>query len=640
MTRTFVSSCVVAAALAAATSPAYAQAPLNPPGGSALVINRNSGMCVQIAAANAGVGAATAQNTCRDMSLQQWRFNAVGSAYRIVNAASGMCLAARTVDGPAVTQVPCNGETSQSWTLRASGAWAEIVSVASGECLDVTGGSIDGAASVTRASCNGQKNSQKWTLSPKLNVSIWSNRISLPLVPAAASTLRNGKILLWSAYDKFSFGGDRGKTFTTIFDPQTGTSSSMMISNTAHDMFCPGTAVLTDGRILVNGGSSSAKTSIYDPEANTWTTGDAMNVPRGYQGDTVLPNGDVFTVGGSWSGGTGNKTGEVWNAARGWRKLPKVNGDDLAGNDPKGLYRSDNHMWLFAWSNDHVLKAGPSAEMHWIDVRGDGAIASAGARGDDVYAQNGNVVMYASDKLLKLGGAPAYENVQASDAAYVIDFSRGPGAPASVTKQKPMQFPRAFANAVPLPNGQVVVVGGQNVPVPFTDNKSAMIPELWTPEDGSFTRLAVMTVPRNYHSVAVLMLDGRVFVGGGGLCGTNCPANHPDAEILTPPYLLTASGARASRPTIQSAPATASPTGAFTVKTNVPVRTFAIVRLGAVTHSVNNDQRRLAVDSTSTDGLTHQIRLPQTSALVKGDWMLFAMTAAGVPSVAKIVRIQ
>eukprot|EP00542_Grammatophora_oceanica_P000419 CAMPEP_0194060170 /NCGR_PEP_ID=MMETSP0009_2-20130614/71100_1 /TAXON_ID=210454 /ORGANISM="Grammatophora oceanica, Strain CCMP 410" /LENGTH=44 /DNA_ID= /DNA_START= /DNA_END= /DNA_ORIENTATION= len=44
-----------------------------------------------------------------------------------------------------------------------------------------------------------------------------------------------------------------------------------------------------------------------------------------------------------------------------------------------------------------------------------------------------------------------------------------------------------------------------------------------------------MTVPRTYHSVAVLMRDGRVWAAGGGLCANFCTggpeSNHPDAEI-------------------------------------------------------------------------------------------------------------
>jgi hypothetical protein len=41
-----------------------------------------------------------------------------------------------------------------------------------------------------------------------------------------------------------------------------------------------------------------------------------MNIPRGYQANTLLRDGSVLTLGGSWSGGVGNKHGEVWTAAR------------------------------------------------------------------------------------------------------------------------------------------------------------------------------------------------------------------------------------------------------------------------------------------------------------------------------------
>ncbi len=50
--------------------------------------------------------------------------------------------------------------------------------------------------------------------------------------------------------------------------------------------------------------------------------------------------------------------------------------------------------------------------------------------------------------------------------------------------------------------------------------------------------------PRNYHSVAVLLPDGTVFSGGGGLCGS-CATNHPDGQIFCPPYLFNADGSPA-----------------------------------------------------------------------------------------------
>lgn len=58
-----------------------------------------------------------------------------------------------------------------------------------------------------------------------------------------------------------------------------------------------------------------------------------------------------------------------------------------------------------------------------------------------------------------------------------------------------------------------------------------VLAELWNRRTEQWTSMAPMGAPRTYHSVAVLMPDGRVFSGGGGLCGqeTNgcaieCPA--------------------------------------------------------------------------------------------------------------------
>ena len=447
----------------------------------------------------------------------------------------------------------------------------------------------------------------------------------------------DGRILLWSGSDRFELA-DGGRTYTSVFDPTTLVATERLVSETGHDMFCSGTSNLPDGKLLISGGTNSEKTSIYDTSSGSWIAAADMSIPRGYQANTVLQDGSVFTYGGSWSGGLGEKHAEVWTAATGWRRLSGVPVDPALGVDPGGIFRADNHMWLFAMGNGRVLHAGPSANMNWIDIQGNGAIMPAGTRGDDDYSQNGNAIMYDIGKILKVGGAPAYEELPASPSAYVIDANAG----ISVRRVASMAYSRTFSNAVVLPNGQVLVIGGQTIGRPFSDDNSILVPELWDPRTETFEPLPPMAVGRNYHSVALLLPDARVLSGGGGMCGAGCPGNHPDVQILTPHYLLNDDGTPARRPIIELAPASAIHGATLSVRTDSPVASFVLVRSSSVTHSVNNDQRRIPLQFSLTHAAanTYAVNVPGNPGIaLPGYYMLFAMSAAGVPSVATLIRI-
>ena len=185
--------------------------------------------------------------------------------------------------------------------------------------------------------------------------------------------------------------------------------------------------------------------------------------------------------------------------------------------------------------------------MNWITTTGNGSITGAGDRSDSADAMNGNAAMYDVGKILTLGGATAYQDddsavdTQATNRAYTIDISGGPTQPVVFARTSDMAYARAFSNSVVLPDGKVLVVGGQQHPQTFTDTGAVLSPELWDPATGNFTVMAPQAIPRNYHSVAVLLPDGRVFSGGGGLCGT-CSTNHPDGQIYSPPYLFNPDG--------------------------------------------------------------------------------------------------
>lgn len=418
-----------------------------------------------------------------------------------------------------------------------------------GSSVSAAGISLMGAPDVESAAVKSAVQAQALSTSPSV-VGKWGPVIGFPLVPAAAALLPGNKLLAWSADENLNFGVAHGVTQTAILNLTTGQVTRVTVTSTHHDMFCPGIAILANGDIMVTGGLSNKQTSIYDPRTNSWTAGPPMNIARGYQGMTLLSTGQAFILGGSWSGGLGGKLGEVWSPAGGWRELPGVPATPMYSADPQGVYRADNHGWFIATSGGRVLQAGPSKHMNWITTSGPGSIkpaGPAGRRGTSADAMNGNAVYYDTDKIITIGGAPAYQNSSATNRAYEINVSTGA---AKVTQVGSMHYPRTFANSVVLPDGQVVTIGGQTYGVPFSDHNSVLNPEFWNPGTGKFAVMAREAAPRNYHSVAILLPDGRVFSGGGGLCGS-CATNHPDGQIFSPPYLFNANGTLRARPADQ-----------------------------------------------------------------------------------------
>jgi len=152
---------------------------------------------------------------------------------------------------------------------------------------------------------------------------VWGPPIELPLVPVAAANLPDGRVLLWSAWAKDDWDNSVPKTQTAIWDPETNAVTEREVSETGHDMFCPGIANMPDGRILVSGGSSNKETSIYDPATGDWGDAPDMNQGRGYQTTVTLADGNAFTFGGSWNGGDNSKYGEIWTGDR-WEPLNDI----------------------------------------------------------------------------------------------------------------------------------------------------------------------------------------------------------------------------------------------------------------------------------------------------------------------------
>ena len=96
------------------------------------------------------------------------------------------------------------------------------------------------------------------------------------------------------------------------------------------------------------------------------------------------------------------------------------------------------------------------------------------------------------------------------DNVDIVDFK---AAQPRFAASAPLNLPRLHLNAVLLPDRTVFVTGGslKQEDVPLARLQS----EIYDPVKDEWTLTAGCTVPRLYHSTALLSPDGRVVAAGG-----------------------------------------------------------------------------------------------------------------------------
>ncbi|MEM7126592.1 MAG: putative Ig domain-containing protein, partial [Chloroflexota bacterium] len=461
----------------------------------------------------------------------------------------------------------------------------------------------------------------------------WGNLISWPHVPVSAAHLPDGRILTWASNDRDSFPSNQPEqTYTATWDPQTGQFQEFF--HNSHDMFCASQGMLEDGRLFVNGGRNfgdSPWTSIFDYRTNTWTKLENMHKGRWYPTSLVMPGDKVFTA----LGTGGDQYPELWEPGESWTLQTGIN---LTGPVLNYTGHYENLWWpyLSLASDGRLLHAGPTPRMHWINPLGNGTIQQTGPEITDWYPKHAGVVLYDEAKLLMAGGAMSGGVFTATNKSMTIDLS---GGTPQVTTIPPMQFARKFHNAVTLPNGEVLVVGGNTSGIKFSDAGTILTPEIWNPQINSWRSMNDMASPRNYHSIAMLLQDGRVLSAGGGLCG--CAADHQDGQVFSPPYLFDANGTPATRPAITNAPTTASVGEQISVQATAGLQGFNLIKLSSTTHAVDTDQRFLPLPFSESPAGQYQLTLHHNvNVMTPGYWMLFGLDSQGVPSVASVIQIE
>ncbi len=586
----------------------------------ASVQSAHSGKCMTVSGASQANGANVEQQDCDGSSHQTINFNLVPGEtdiYTLTFAHSSQCadvFGGSIDDGATLIQWPCHGGNNQKFELDALGndEYA-LIAQHSGKVAGVEASSTANGADIIQWPWNNTAN-QKWRIVNTAQTSPaesgeWSNVINWPHIPVSVANLPDGRIMTWASNEITSFPVQDQFTHSTIFNPVT--NSFQTTNNPRHDMFCAGTSMLEDGSILAAGGNPQlTHTSRFNPSSSSWEAAPFLNQQRWYSSNLILPSGKVFAT---FAKGA-NFEPEIFTPEGGWTNLPGASMANLFNEQNAVNGGAVNNSTTAQWyaymhvaPDGRVFHPGPTETMHWFDTNGTGGVENAGQRlGGDRHRQFGISIMYDVGKLLVAGGNDIRLNPPSTATAMTIDIN---GAAPVVTPIADMQFARVFHDAVVLPTGEVLVIGGNTSGVLFSDSGTVLTPELWNPQTGQWRSLANMAIPRNYHSVALLLQDGRVLSGGGGLCG-NCAVNHQDAEIFSPPYLFNQDGSQATRPTIVSAPSGALAGDFLTVETTGNIDRFSLVRLSSTTHSINTDQRYLPIDATALGGSQFELAMP------------------------------
>lgn len=462
----------------------------------------------------------------------------------------------------------------------------------------------------------------------------WGNRIVwTPHIPVSAATLPDGRLLTFASNQRTSFPVGPEFTYAATWNPATG--QFVEFNHPSHDMFCGALVMQPDGRVFVNGGRNTVVlASIFDWRTNQWTRIQNMNDPRWYNTSVALPDGKVWTV----SGSGGSNTAERWAEPTGWSRLTGIPWNQVTAEQG---YINIWHPFVTLAPNGQLFHFGPTDTNHWITAGGNGGMTNSGTTVPGAhYPKEGSWVMYDEGKILVAGGGlnttsnPNDSSTgTSSTTAYTVDLT---GASPVVAPAAPMANPRQFANAVVLPSGEVLVIGGNTSGLKFNDTGSVMTCELWNPRSAAWRTVAGISIPRNYHSLALLLPDGRVLSGGGGLGG----GDHQDAQIYTPPCLFNADGSLAARPAITAAPTSIGVGSIFNVTATADIRKFAFIKMSAITHSVNTDLRHLSLSFTENTPGNYQVSAHSNiNVMTPGYWMLFALNANGTHSVSKIIRV-
>jgi len=234
----------------------------------------------------------------------------------------------------------------------------------------------------------------------------------------------------------------------------------------------------------------------------------------------------------------------------------------------------------------------------------------------------------------------------ASEVAYRLDLKDWSPSTAILnlwawrpTSPRAMRERRLHANATLLPTGEVLVTGGIDagaLDLTTPDARGVREPEIYDPyaDKWSVPKEPASEV-RNYHSVALLMPDGRVWTAGSDHnAGGGLGARNLNTEIFAPWYY-----GDPDRPYIKAAPSLAYPNETIYVESThaKEIERVVLLRCGSCTHAFNPDQRLLELEFKHPTGDALLVKLPPDNFILPpGPYFIYTIRrksgTLGLPS--------
>jgi hypothetical protein len=453
----------------------------------------------------------------------------------------------------------------------------------------------------------------------------------MPINPIHVTLMHSGKVLVVAGSENNPVEGQQQISLAAVWNPQTGTITTQ---NLQWDVFCNGGGTFPDGRFLIVGGTDQydpfygeARTTIFDPATEKFNDAENMAHGRWYANVTALSDGRLFTFSGWNEVGDINTAIEIYTVGSGWS--PEYVAPWTPPLYPR-LHLLPNGKLFYSGETPDSNLFDPSTHSWTLNVAHT-VYGQSRPYGSSVLLPLSPTNNYAPRVLIMGGHDPA------TATAEIIDLSV---ANPSWRNIAPMSKPRIEMNAVILPNGKVLALGGSLTnEVASTASLQA---DLFDPAKETWSPAGVEAYPRLYHSVGLLLPDATVWVAGGNpVRGTY----EQHMEIYTPPYLYTNSNGTviaAYRPSITATASEIGYGGTFSIQTtNAPdIRSVVLVRPGAPTHSFDMEQRLIGLTFSNSASNTLTATAPPNGNIAPpGYYLLFILNSSGVPSVAKFVHL-